>query len=125
MEAYDVIVVGAGPAGLLAAGSASKEGSRVLILEKMRQEGRKLLITGKGRCNITNAAKRKEFLKRFNGNYKFVQQIFNSFFSKDLVNFFKDLDVNREKMNLCMRKELILIGRFNPNLYMVANTPLT
>ncbi|MCK5775746.1 MAG: NAD(P)/FAD-dependent oxidoreductase, partial [Bacteroidales bacterium] len=56
MENYEVIVVGGGPAGLLAAGSAAETGKKVLVLEKMRHAGRKLLITGKGRCNITNNA---------------------------------------------------------------------
>ena len=54
MDSYDVIVVGAGPSGLLAAGRAAELGGRVMVLEKMNQAGRKLLITGKGRCNITN-----------------------------------------------------------------------
>ena len=56
MKSYDVIVVGAGPAGIIAAGRAAEQGAKVLLLEKMKQEGRKLLITGKGRCNITNDA---------------------------------------------------------------------
>jgi predicted flavoprotein YhiN len=56
MNQYDVIVVGAGPAGLLAAGRAAELGAKVLVLEKMYAPGRKLLITGKGRCNVTNEA---------------------------------------------------------------------
>ncbi|HKK64118.1 MAG TPA: NAD(P)/FAD-dependent oxidoreductase, partial [Bacteroidales bacterium] len=62
MQKYDVIVIGAGAAGLLAAGRAGSMGARVLILEKMERPGRKLLITGKGRCNITNDADLKEFI---------------------------------------------------------------
>ena len=54
MKQYDVIIVGAGVAGLIAAGRCASRGADVLLLEKMRQPGRKLLITGKGRCNITN-----------------------------------------------------------------------
>ena len=62
MDKYDVIVIGAGPAGLLAAGRAAESGGNVLVLEKMKQPGRKLLITGKGRCNITNSAPISEFI---------------------------------------------------------------
>jgi len=85
METFDVIVVGAGPAGLLAAGSASEEGSRILILEKMRQEGRKLLITGKGRCNITNDAEVGEFIKHVYPNGRFLRNAFGHFFSKEIL----------------------------------------
>jgi predicted Rossmann fold flavoprotein len=84
-EIYDVIVVGAGPSGLLAAGSASEEGSRVLILEKMRQEGRKLLITGKGRCNITNDANAGEFIKHVYPNGRFLRHAFGHFFSREIL----------------------------------------
>ncbi|HPE77622.1 MAG TPA: NAD(P)/FAD-dependent oxidoreductase, partial [Draconibacterium sp.] len=63
MKNFDIIVVGAGPAGLLAAGRAAELGAKVLILEKMYAPGRKLLITGKGRCNITNSAEISEFIK--------------------------------------------------------------
>ena len=85
MEIFDVIVVGAGPAGLLAAGSASEEGGRVLILEKMKQEGRKLLITGKGRCNITNDADMGEFIKHVYPNGRFLRNAFGHFFSKEIL----------------------------------------
>jgi len=63
MKNFDVIVIGAGAAGLLAAGRAAECGGNVLVLEKMRRAGRKLLITGKGRCNITNNAPVSEFIK--------------------------------------------------------------
>jgi predicted Rossmann fold flavoprotein len=85
MEKFDVIVVGAGPAGLLAAGSAAENGKRVLVLEKMRQEGRKLLITGKGRCNITNYAPPDEFVKHIHPNGRFLKHAFSSFFSGDIL----------------------------------------
>ena len=54
-EAFDVIVIGGGPAGLMAAGRAGERGKRVLLLEKNKELGKKLKITGGGRCNITNA----------------------------------------------------------------------
>ncbi|MEN8158272.1 MAG: NAD(P)/FAD-dependent oxidoreductase [Bacteroidota bacterium] len=85
MEEFDVIVVGAGPAGLLAAGSASEEGGRVLILEKMRQEGRKLLITGKGRCNVTNDSDVGEFIKHVYPNGRFLRSAFSHFFSNEIL----------------------------------------
>ena len=85
MENFDVIVVGAGPAGLLAAGSAAGEGKRVLVLEKMRQEGRKLLITGKGRCNITNDAEPGEFIRHVYPNGRFLRSAIGHFFSDDIL----------------------------------------
>lgn len=85
MEEFDVIVVGAGPAGLLAAGSAAGEGAKVLILEKMRQEGRKLLITGKGRCNITNNAPVSEFIQYVYPNGRFLKPAFGQFYSNDIL----------------------------------------
>lgn len=85
MNSYDVIVIGAGPAGLIAAGRAAEKGAKVLILEKMRQEGRKLLITGKGRCNVTNSAEIGEFIKHVFPNGKFLRNAFSQFFSKDII----------------------------------------
>lgn len=82
---FDVIVVGAGPAGLLAAGRASELGAKVLILEKMRHEGRKLLITGKGRCNITNDAAISEFITHVYPNGRFLRNAFAQFYSKDII----------------------------------------
>ena len=60
-QPYDVIVVGAGAAGMMAAGTAACNGKRVLLLEKMEKSGRKVRITGKGRCNLTNARPPEEF----------------------------------------------------------------
>jgi len=93
MEDFDVIVVGAGPAGLLAAGSAAKAGGRVLVLEKMRQEGRKLLITGKGRCNITNDAEVGEFIQHVHPNGRFLRTAFGHFFSHDILQILHDYGV--------------------------------
>lgn len=85
MERFDVIVVGAGPAGLLAAGSAAAAGGKVLVLEKMRQEGRKLLITGKGRCNITNSAEIADFISHVYPDGRFLRSAFSQFFSTDIL----------------------------------------
>lgn len=85
MNTFNVIVIGAGPAGLLAAGRAAELGGKVLLLEKMRQPGRKLLITGKGRCNITNNAVISEFIKHVYPNGKFLRNAFSQFFSEDII----------------------------------------
>lgn len=85
MSNFDVIVVGAGPAGLLAAGRAAELGGKVLVLEKMRQEGRKLLLTGKGRCNITNDSAIGDFITHVNPNGRFLRNAFSQFFSKDII----------------------------------------
>lgn len=85
MNNFDVIVIGAGPAGLLAAGRAAELGGKVLVLEKMRQAGRKLLITGKGRCNITNDAAIGDFITHVYPNGRFLRNAFSQFFSKDII----------------------------------------
>jgi len=85
MNNFDVIVVGAGPAGLLAAGRAAEMGAKVLLLEKMAREGRKLLITGKGRCNITNDAPISEFVDHIYPDGRFLKSAFSQFFSPDII----------------------------------------
>jgi predicted Rossmann fold flavoprotein len=86
MKEYDVIIIGAGAAGLLAAGRVGELGGKVLLLEKKERVGRKLLITGKGRCNITNDASVSEFYKHINPNGRFLKHAFATFFSKDIIN---------------------------------------
>jgi predicted Rossmann fold flavoprotein len=83
-----IIVVGAGAAGMMAAGAAAASGARVLLLEKMQQPGRKLAITGKGRCNLTNICEIREFIDHFGRNGKFLHQTFHHFFNRELVDFF-------------------------------------
>jgi len=90
MNHFDVIVAGAGPAGLLAAGRAAELGNRVLILEKMSQEGRKLLITGKGRCNITNDADISDFIPFVYPNGRFLRTAFSQFYSKDIIDLLRN-----------------------------------
>jgi len=85
MRNFDVIVVGAGPAGLLAAGRAAELGNKVLILEKMEREGRKLLITGKGRCNVTNNAAITDFITKVRPKGRFLRNAFSQYFSGDIV----------------------------------------
>ena len=86
-----IIVVGAGAAGLLAAGSAAAAGAKVLLLEKMKRPGLKLGITGKGRCNLANTAPVTEVLARFGRNGRFLRQALQAFDSRSLIQFFAGL----------------------------------
>lgn len=79
------IVIGGGPAGMLAGISAAENGNKVIILEKMEKTGKKLLITGKGRCNITNNGDLDEFMKNIPENSKFLFSSFNQYSNKDIV----------------------------------------
>ncbi|NIA31017.1 MAG: aminoacetone oxidase family FAD-binding enzyme [Actinobacteria bacterium] len=90
---YDLLVVGAGAAGLMAAGIAANKGVKVLVLEKMPRPAIKLRITGKGRCNLTNAAPLLEFMDHFGRNGRFLRQAFIHFFSDELVTFFESIGV--------------------------------
>ncbi|MFA7082369.1 MAG: NAD(P)/FAD-dependent oxidoreductase [Bacteroidales bacterium] len=90
---YDLIIIGAGASGLISAIVATRQGQRVLLIEKMSQAGRKLRITGKGRCNLTNTLPLKDFLKHCGSEPRFLYPSFNRFFTKDLVLFFGDLGV--------------------------------
>ena len=88
-----IIVVGGGAAGIMAACRAAEEGAQVTLFEKMPQIGRKLRITGKGRCNLTNVADVDEIVKNIPGNGKFLYSALKSFSSVDTVNFFESLGV--------------------------------
>jgi predicted Rossmann fold flavoprotein len=90
---YHVIVVGGGAAGLMAAGQAAGLGAQTLLLEKMHRPGRKLRITGKGRCNLTNDAPLAEFMAHFGSNGRFLRQAFSQFFVSDLVSFWAERGV--------------------------------
>ena len=85
-----VIVIGGGPAGMLAAISASMQGNDVTILEKMNSLGKKLCITGKGRCNITSSLPIEEFIKNTPGNGKFLYSAFQNFNNQDIINLLKE-----------------------------------
>ncbi len=88
-----MIVVGGGPAGLMAAGQAAALGAETLLLEKMNRPGRKLRITGQGRCNLTNTAPLREFIRAFNPAGQFLRQAFYRFFNDELLDFFGALGV--------------------------------
>ena len=96
-----VIVIGGGPAGILASISASSCGDEVTILEKMPTIGKKLLITGKGRCNITSSIDIQDFIKNIPGNGMFLYSAFNNFNNKDIIKLLEDngLKVKEERGN--------------------------
>lgn len=89
-----VIVIGGGPAGMLAAISAARNENEVIILEKMDMLGKKLLITGKGRCNITSSIPIYEFIKNIPGNGMFMYSAFNNFSNTDILELLKKEGVN-------------------------------
>jgi len=88
---YDVAVIGGGPAGMIAAGRAGELGSHVVLIEKNKTLGTKLLIAGKGRCNITNKIDGlKEIINRFGKNGKFLFSPFSRFGVDEVINFFEN-----------------------------------
>ncbi len=90
---YDVIVVGAGAAGMMAAATAAKIGRRVLLMEKMEKAGRKIRISGKGRCNLTNARPPEEFREAIRTNADFFDVAFAEFNNKATIRLFERLGV--------------------------------
>ena len=85
-----VVVIGGGAAGLMAAVIAGREGAKVTLLEKMNFVGKKMGITGKGRCNITNASDMSEFIKNTPGNGKFLYGAYERFTNEDLLQLLHD-----------------------------------
>ncbi|WP_094602815.1 3-dehydro-bile acid delta(4,6)-reductase [Sporomusa silvacetica DSM 10669] len=83
-----VLIIGGGAAGLMAAVSAAQHGAKVTILEKMKDIGRKILITGKGRCNLTNSCDIPELVKNMPGNGSFLYSAFHAFSNLDSIEFF-------------------------------------
>lgn len=83
-----VIVVGGGPAGMMAAAVAAEKGARVTLLEKKERAGKKLKLTGKGRCNLTSALDMGNFMSGYAGNGRFLYSALNQFSNQDLINFF-------------------------------------
>jgi predicted Rossmann fold flavoprotein len=91
---FDVIVVGGGPAGLMAAIAAAGHGAHVLLLDKGDKLGRKLAISGGGRCNVTNAMPIDELIKHIPGNGRFLYSALSSFNNQDIIHFFEHLGVD-------------------------------
>ena len=96
-----VIVIGGGPAGMMAAITAAENGNDVMIIEKMPTFGKKLLITGKGRCNITSSLYMSEFIKSTPGNGVFLYSAFQNYTNKDIIEFLRrqGLEVKEERGN--------------------------
>ena len=92
-ERYDLAVIGAGAAGLMAAIQAGRAGVKVLLLDKNARVGRKLMITGKGRCNLTNACDRDGLLGAVRRNPRFLYSAFDAFSNKDTMEYFESLGV--------------------------------
>lgn len=88
-----IIVVGGGPAGMMAAIKAAENGAQVVLLEKMNRLGKKMLITGKGRCNITNVAEKQELIRNIPGNGKFLYSCLKAYDNEDVQLFFQNLGV--------------------------------
>ena len=96
-----VIVIGGGPAGMMAAITASNNNKQVTLLEKMPSLGRKLLITGKGRCNITSSLDMPEFIENTPTNGKFLYSCYKNYTNKDIIKFLElqGLEVKEERGN--------------------------
>ena len=86
----DVIVIGGGAAGLMAGITAARQGASVVVLERMKEPGKKMMITGKGRCNITNSCPMEEFIPNLPGNGKFLFSALQQFTNDDLLRFFQE-----------------------------------
>ncbi|MYL44740.1 aminoacetone oxidase family FAD-binding enzyme [Virgibacillus halodenitrificans] len=90
---YDVIVIGGGPSGLMASIAAAEHGAKTLLLEKGKKLGKKLAISGGGRCNVTNRLPEEEVIKHIPGNGRFLYSAFSVFNNYDIIRFFEDLGV--------------------------------
>ncbi len=86
---FDLIIIGAGPAGLFTAVNI-KNGKRVLVLEKNASPGKKLLISGSGRCNMTHSGDISDFFKHYGDNSRFLKMALRQFSNDDLINFFRE-----------------------------------
>ncbi|MFB6467614.1 NAD(P)/FAD-dependent oxidoreductase [Cytobacillus sp. Hz8] len=90
---FDVIVIGGGPAGLMASIAAGEQGAKVLLIDKGDKLGRKLAISGGGRCNVTNRLPIDEIVKHIPGNGRFLYSAFSIFNNEDIITFFENLGI--------------------------------
>ncbi len=93
LEKYNLIVIGSGAAGMMAAITAAREGKKVLLLEKLSKIGAKLKATGGGRCNLTNTLDNEEFMRRFGRDGRFMTPALEALDHKALMQFFADIGV--------------------------------
>mgnify|MGYP002623690883 CR=1 FL=1 len=98
-EMPDVIVIGGGPAGLMAAIAAAENGARVLLLDKGDRLGRKLAISGGGRCNVTNNKETAELIRHIPGNGRFLHSALSRFGSREIIAFFESLGIKLKEEN--------------------------
>ncbi len=92
-NSFDLIVIGAGAAGIIAAIVAAREGKKVLLLEKLSQIAAKLKATGGGRCNLTNTLSNEEFMERFGKDGRFMQDALQAFDHKKLITFLQEIGI--------------------------------
>ncbi|WP_088050917.1 BaiN/RdsA family NAD(P)/FAD-dependent oxidoreductase [Virgibacillus dakarensis] len=90
---YDVIVIGGGPSGIMASIAAAEHGARTMLIEKGNKLGKKLAISGGGRCNVTNRLPQDEVIRHIPGNGKFLYSAFSIFNNYDIINFFENMGV--------------------------------
>jgi predicted Rossmann fold flavoprotein len=131
---YDVIVIGGGPSGLMAAIAASAQGANVLLIDKGDKLGRKLGISGGGRCNVTNAKEIDELIKNIPGNGRFLYSAFATFSNKDIIAFFEDMGIrlkeeDRGRMFPVSDKAKTVVEALirkvrNQSVHILVNTPV-
>lgn len=133
---YDLVIIGGGASGLMAAIAAAEKQQKILLVEKMEQAGRKLRITGKGRCNLTNTSPIKEFISHIGSDGRFMRNAFSMFFNNELMQFFeeKGVELNIERGSRVFPKSgkaldifLALINTIerNKNITILKNTSAT
>jgi predicted flavoprotein YhiN len=84
-----VVVIGAGAAGMMAAGRAAERGAEVILLEKTERPGKKILISGNGRCNLSNTCDLESFIRQYGPNGSFLSDVFHRFFREELISFLR------------------------------------